>query len=508
MRNKKYINIILLLIAIAGFFLLAKSSKADYCLNVNQGGTGKCSLTNGSIFYGSSTDESLNELPIGTAGYILQSDGVKPIYVATSTLGIIGGASSGPAGYLQFSNGSGGFNSNSNLLWDNSNTKLGINSSSPAALLSVKGTGTIDTLKITNQNGARPFVIDNAGNVGINTTSPGAILAITAPSLSTVFNIASTSGFSMFRINGNGEVSIHSSTPITNYALTIGKMGTLSANVYVEGRVEAGTSLKAGNSTLQDSSYITGNTGGYTFQNGNQNAMVGTNYFSILGFNFNDPTYTTSTMTGFNIALGYRPTSGTGTYTSLAVTSNINQRCCGNPSGITRGFYLKPTLTSNFDYRNFEIPAITNNLSASTSITTGYNVLFNGYTYTSSSGTLHTLAEASTLNIQGAPKGTAEDVVLTQSAALKINGGSLASTTNAYGLYLTAPSGATSNYAAAFLSGNVGIGTATPAATLDVAGTVMSNGGSANKAVCWKSDSRTLGYCSSAVDAFGACTCN
>lgn len=33
-------------------------------------------------------------------------------------------------------------------------------------------------------------------------------------------------------------------------------------------------------------------------------------------------------------------------------------------------------------------------------------------------------------------------------------------------------------------------------------------GGSANKAVCWKSDGKTLGYCSSLVGADGSCTCN
>jgi len=34
------------------------------------------------------------------------------------------------------------------------------------------------------------------------------------------------------------------------------------------------------------------------------------------------------------------------------------------------------------------------------------------------------------------------------------------------------------------------------------------NGGSANKVICWKSDGKTLGYCSSAVDSGGGCTCN
>lgn len=39
-------------------------------------------------------------------------------------------------------------------------------------------------------------------------------------------------------------------------------------------------------------------------------------------------------------------------------------------------------------------------------------------------------------------------------------------------------------------------------------GVTINSGGSANKAICWKSDGKTLGYCSSAVGETGSCTCN
>src|SRR6185503_19922670 len=45
--------------------------------------------------------------------------------------------------------------------------------------------------------------------------------------------------------------------------------------------------------------------------------------------------------------------------------------------------------------------------------------------------------------------------------------------TNAYGLYLDAPTGATNNYAAIFQGGNVGMGTASPTVKLDVRGNVQ-----------------------------------
>ena len=58
-------------------------------------------------------------------------------------------------------------------------------------------------------------------------------------------------------------------------------------------------------------------------------------------------------------------------------------------------------------------------------------------------------------------------------------------------------------------SGNVGIGTTSPGVKLEVNGAIAAAGGSANHAICWKADGKTLGYCSAVVDSNGACgTCN
>lgn len=58
------------------------------------------------------------------------------------------------------------------------------------------------------------------------------------------------------------------------------------------------------------------------------------------------------------------------------------------------------------------------------------------------------------------------------------------------------------------VQGNVGIGVTAPAQALVVAGRIQINtGGMSGRATCWKPDN-TIGYCSTVVDASGACTCN
>lgn len=43
---------------------------------------------------------------------------------------------------------------------------------------------------------------------------------------------------------------------------------------------------------------------------------------------------------------------------------------------------------------------------------------------------------------------------------------------------------------------------------VNIPASFSTNGGLAGKAMCWKADGKTLGYCSSIVDATGGCTCN
>src|SRR4029077_10040058 len=85
-------------------------------------------------------------------------------------------------------------------------------------------------------------------------------------------------------------------------------------------------------------------------------------------------------------------------------------------------------------------------------------------TYSSSAAT-KTITDAATIGITGAPvKST--NVAITNSHALLISAGATSTATNSYGLTVNAQTGASNNYAAQFLGGNVGIGTSAPSGNL------------------------------------------
>jgi hypothetical protein len=94
-----------------------------------------------------------------------------------------------------------------------------------------------------------------------------------------------------------------------------------------------------------------------------------------------------------------------------------------------------------------------------------------------------TIADAANIAILGAPA-AGTNAIITRTHALLIQTSAVgASSVNSYGLTVNAQTGATNNFAAQFLGGNVGIGLSNPTRTLDVSGTLGISGASTLAAV-------------------------
>lgn len=132
----------------------------------------------------------------GTIGMLLQTTGTGTQWVATSTLGIT---------VTNF------WSQNGNSLYNNTGYQVGINSSTPIANFSVVGSSTAPTLPIfavASSSGAQYLTVTAAGNVGIGTTSPSQLFTVGNNNQFTVtsggtenWNINTTSNVSMLQLN-------------------------------------------------------------------------------------------------------------------------------------------------------------------------------------------------------------------------------------------------------------------------------------------------------------------
>jgi len=73
---------------------------------------------------------------------------------------------------------------------------------------------------------------------------------------------------------------------------------------------------------------------------------------TISGFNASTRTNTSGAAGVLQLAHGFAPTSGVGTFIGLLYRGTINQT--GGASGVTRGLYVNPTLTAAADWRSIE----------------------------------------------------------------------------------------------------------------------------------------------------------
>lgn len=124
-----------------------------------------------------------------------------------------------------------------------------------------------------------------------------------------------------------------------------------------------------------------------------------------------------------------------------------------------------------------EIPAVTITTAgrewATGAIATQREVLITQPTYTFVGAS--TITDAATVGIAGAPIKSA-NATLTRTHGLLIQAGAVGAADASYGLTVNTPTGATANYAAAFLGGYVGVGTIAPTGDLAVTQTITALG--------------------------------
>jgi hypothetical protein len=356
---------------------------------------------------------------------------ISALGVVSSTGSACGGSGSTPGGSpgeVQFNSAS-TFGGASNLWWNSTTNSLGIGTSSPwgefaintPAVDNTTGTALFPLLDIASSTSAGTttlFYVDSAGNV-----------VSTLPATSTTFSVG---------VNGS-----------SNPALQIANSGGTSATglQILSKAAGSGVLLSVISSGANEDLNIVpkGNSGSASLLN-LDNGGGGINLYAsandVMNITPQTVSVTPGNYVGGSVHVGFAftgnsPTTITAGSEASDVVFNLNQ--------------TKQHSTGNIALqRSFLIYAPIHSMSASTP-----------------TGNINQLA---TFAVTGAPflgawaTSTNSYTMLLQSSALN------ASTTNSYGLTVNANTGAQNNFAAEFLGGNVGIGSTSPQATLEVWG--------------------------------------
>jgi hypothetical protein len=299
---------------------------------------------------------------------------------------------------------------NSNLYWDNVNTRLGVGTSTPQRALQVQGSillgvnaealqgistggSTVNLMRIDNSNNlaygtqfnttntifytntgfqfwtypsgvlTEQFKILQNGNTGINVGTPTARLQVhgtdTSDSNWTAQFHNSLGNSNSLMIRNDGNVGI--GTTGTTARLVVRGSGTTSAAAALLVQNSGGSQLllvdnsgrlQFGSESVRLMSTGNGSSVGITGRGLLLDSLIGsaTNIgeFTITG-SISPSSGDTYTFRGRSTFI---PTSGAATYSGLWVTTTINQT--GGASGTTRGLFVDPVLTSAFDWRSIE----------------------------------------------------------------------------------------------------------------------------------------------------------
>jgi trimeric autotransporter adhesin len=302
--------------------------------------------------------------------------------------------------------------------------KVGIGTTSPSNVFSVNGSASFGTYGSTTATVANSVIV--GGNVGIGTSSPAGPLDVEG----------GTAG------SGAGK-------PLT----LVGQMGSAAMGGAINITAGAAGAASAGGAVV-----ITGGAGGLVGGAGGNILLQpgGTNGGLESGVGIG----TTSPIIGGGLTIAPPAQSGS-TPSLLTITGPATTNLSASVEDRDINLNLARTV-------QFFAGALTTQRAM--------YVQAPSYGFVGAS----TLTTAATVDISGPPK-SQTNATITNTYALNIEAGAVkpaGAVTNAYGMSVNAPTGATNNFAAIFGGGNVGIGTTSPNAVLDVNGAMRLEGSS------------------------------
>ena len=483
----------------AGIFQINNLSSAASALYATTNGTGLAGEFIGKI--------KINDGTAGANKVLTSVDAAGTAQWQSLPVNLTG---TGTATQVAFWNGATSLSSNSNLYWDNTNFRLGIGTSSPSYPLHVTTGGTTDAMMVVNTytaSRAATFSISNAGN------GSAAVYATTSGSGSAgYFNATSTANALMGYTTGTrraGDFMI-ANTANTYPAVDVTTNGNNSKALNVSHTGASNNATDYGvYSNATGGGTTTTNVGGYFSASGATYNYAGIFDQGNVGIGTTTPSYplhVTSPSAANIFAANIENTNANGWGLSIRNTNTDNTKfalAAYNNTNIRYDFVV--TNAGNVGIGITAPSAKLHVALTTTALATAQKI---DYTTTSTDGAgvnagLHVNANANgtvaqhgvySQTISGST-GTAVAIgaYATGNSGSKrgLDVGAMGSGTN-IGLFVDASGGAT-NYAAIFNSGDVGIGTTTPGAKLEVAGQVKITGGSpAIGAVLTSSDAAGL----------------
>ena len=356
----------------------------------------------------------------GTNGYVLQTDGI----------GITSWAANGAGATI--------------TLGTSASVTNPQRSGDPTTGLFSSSTNTV----ATSIGGTQQMTV-NATGVGIGTASPAGLLHVGTG--------AGQAGYAL-NVTPNGGTAaktafLQDTTAATGKTKVIIKAG--AADTFGDHQFSVQTNsgaeiaaIDASNAYVTTGQITSNSIAGTLAVSGAMSNSFGTGRYSVViqnsSLNENHTSGTGGNLQVYNGNGGnFVVASGTGVFNSVSLEQTINQT--GTATGVTRNLYLNPTITSAYDFRALETSGYTQNI-VGTVPTTLQQILWNAPTL--AAGSAKTVTNAATEVITAAPiAGT--NVTITHPYSLWVQGG------------------------AARFDGNVGIGTTTPNATLDVNGAIL-----------------------------------